>query len=384
MVSVEQICMHEGENPDDFFGAVAPPIFQNSLFIEPRESRQSTSSRYSYSRGGNPTVEVAERKIALLEHGEAARCFSSGMGAISATLLHFLNSGSHVVCARNVYGGTHSILDNIFGRMGVKTTYVDGVSTEDFERAIQPNTRIIYLESPGYCTFGILDLREIARMAKKLHITTIIDNTYSSPLFQNPLDFGIDVVLHSASKYLGGHSDLIGGVAIGKAEVIHAIGAMERNLLGNHMDPHTASLLTRGLRTLPLRMAKHHESALRIAQFLASHPAVDVVYHPGLPSHPHYELAQTQMSGYGCLVSFHLKNHKADMNRLVQSLKMFRKGPSWGGFESLIMPFSIEVADVKAMGIPDGLIRLSIGLENCDDLIDDLNTAFDVCGSSVE
>jgi cystathionine beta-lyase/cystathionine gamma-synthase len=369
----EDICMHGGEDRSLHYGAVVPPIYQNSLFVQ--DPAHPENSVYSYSRSSNPTVEVAEAKIAELEMAGAARCFSSGMGAISSSIMHHVGRNDHILAARGIYGPARMFLTEYLARFGIETTLVDGWQAEDFEKAARPNTKLVYLESPGYGVFRILDLAGIAQWANSRGLPTVIDNTYSTPLFQNPLQMGIQMVVHSASKYLGGHSDIVAGAMAGSVPAMQSVSAQERSLFGACMDPHQASLLTRGIRTLPFRMRQHQESALRIATYLEGHPKVAKVHYPWLPSHERHELARKQMSGCSGLLSFELANPHADLTGFKKKLKIFGYGPSWGGFESLIIDFSLTEEEGKQMGIPFGLIRLSTGLEHAESLLEELETA---------
>jgi len=371
-LSKEEICTHLGDDYDRFLGAIVPPIFQNSLF-----TRKTENHGYVYTKVANPTIEIAEKKIAALEEGEAALCFSSGMAAISAALMSLLEAGSHVICPLNAYTPTRIFLSEYMARFGVETTFVVGDTVEEFERAIRPNTKVIFLESPVSITFKLQDLAGVAALAKAKGIATVIDNTWATPLFQNPLKFGIDIVVHSASKYLGGHSDILGGVAVASRERIEAMNRNERGLFGAAMDPHQAWLLIRGLRTLPLRMKRHMESGIAVAKFLESHPMVEQVFYPALPSHPQYELGRKQMTGYSGLFSFLPKLRREQTGELVKRLRVFEEGPSWGGFESLINTPGLWMDEEtsRAHGIPPGLLRVSIGLEPPELLMEDLDRA---------
>lgn len=371
----EDICTHLGDDYDDFMGAIVPPIFQNSLF-----TRKRTDHGYNYTRVSNPTIEIAEKKIAALEGGQEARCFSSGMAAISAIIMSYIGQGSHIIAPKNIYGPTRYFIETYLNRFGVTTTFVSGEEVEDFERVIRPETSLIYLESPVSNVFDMQDLEGIAKLARAKGIATVVDNTWATPIFQNPLSLGIDVVVHSATKYMGGHSDIVAGVMVGKKELMESITHNERGLFGATMDPHQAWLLIRGLRTLPLRMKQHQASALEIARFLEAHDRVDRVLYPGLESHPQYELGKKQMKGYSGLMGFVPKGNGGDIVRFVKALKCFEEGPSWGGFESLINTpgLGIDEETSKEMGIPQGLVRISIGLENVDTLMEDLDRALNL------
>lgn len=372
MKSKEEICTHLADDYDRYLGAIVPPLFQTTLF-----TRKTKQHGYTYTRVSNPTIEIAEKKLAALEEGEEALLFSSGMGAISSALMSLLSQGSHVVLPLNVYGPTKTFIEKYMARFGVESTFVSGESLEEFEAAIKPNTKVIFLESPLSNTFMLQDLSGVAALAKTCGATTIIDNTWATPLFQNPLNFGIDLVVHSASKYLGGHSDILGGVIVGDKERIQKLRHEERGLLGAVMDPHQAWLLTRGLRTLPLRVKQHQENGLRVAKFLEEHPLVERVLYPGLPSHPQYELGRKQMSGYTGLLSFVPKCPRDKVYGIIKKLKFFEEGPSWGGFESLINSpgLWLDEETSRKHGIPPGLLRISIGLEPAESLMEDLDQA---------
>lgn len=368
--SKEDICAHLGDEYDRYLGAIVPPIFQNSLF-----TRKNVNHGYNYTRVSNPTIEIAEQKIAALEEGEAARCFASGMAAISTAIFYWLSKDSHVITVKSVYAPVRSFLEAYLKKFGVEVTFVDGESIEEFEKAIRPNTRLIYLESPSSNIFVMQDMEAVARLAKSHGIATVIDNTWATPLFQNPLKSGIDMVVHSATKYLGGHSDIIAGVLIGRKDRMDEITVNERGLFGGTMDPHQAWLLIRGLRTLPVRMKQHRENAMRVAEYLENHPGVERVIYPGLKSHSGYELGKRQMEGYSGLMSFILKGGTKNIKSFVDNLEYFQVGPSWGGFESLLTtPGSgIDEEASRRTGIPQGLIRISVGLENADTIISDLD-----------
>ncbi len=368
----EDICAHLGDDYDRYLGAIVPPIFQNSLF-----TRKTTDHGYVYTRVSNPTTEIAEQKIAALEEGQSAKCFSSGMGAISAAIMYWMSKDSHVVCIRSAYGPTREFLSSYLQSFGVDVTFVKSGSTSEIEQAIRPNTKLIFLESPSSHLFEMQDLQAVAALAKSHGIATIIDNTWATPLYQNPLKYGIDMVVHSASKYLGGHSDIIGGVLIGQADMMETIMHRERALFGSNMDPHQSWLLTRGLRTLPVRMRQHQESAMQVAAFLESHPLVERVLYPGLESHPQYELGKRQMTGYSGIMSFVPKGNDQAIMDMIHSLRYFELGPSWGGFESLINTPGVGINEEMSVmtGIPQGLVRISVGLEQPQSLMEDLDQA---------
>lgn len=382
LFSDEHICTHLGDDYDRFHGAVVPPIYQNSLFVfknfdQLTAAMKDEQGSYLYSRGTNPTIEIVEKKIAALEKGEKCKLFSSGMAAISSAILTFLQAGDHVLSISNIYGPTSKFF-TYFEKFGVSHTNTLSTDLVTIESLIRPNTKVIYLESPTTMTFKLVDLKAIATIAKQYGIKTIIDNTWATPLFQNPITLGIDVVVHSVSKYLGGHSDLVGGALITSKEIMDHLFYHEYQLLGGIMSPYEAWLLMRGLRTLPIRMRAHQESGLKIASFLENHPSVKKVHYPGLKSSPDYDLGKQQLKGYSGLMSFELVNNSFDSVRnVINHLKHFQIGVSWGGFESLVISpnYGYNTQQLINSGMDPGLIRISVGLENNDDLLKDLDTA---------
>ncbi len=373
---LETAFQHCGEEDLFPYGAVAPPIFQTSLFeTETLRERydHGGSQRYHYSRVSNPTLELAEQKLALLEGTERALCFSSGMGAISSAILTFLSAGDHVICVETVYPPTRELLANWLRNYSISVDFVSGEQLDEFERARKPNTRMVYLESPSSIYFRLQDLRAVAEWARQNGILTLCDNSWATPLYQNPHALGIDLVLHSASKYLAGHSDLVAGVVAGRAEHLEPI-AKTRELLGSTLEPFGAWLLIRGLRTLPLRMERAQRQGLAVAQWLAERPEVAKVNHPGLPSHPQHALALRQMRGYGSLFSFETHPITAEQAyAFTDALTLFRFGPSWGGYESLLLGWQQGEADEQDRA--RWLFRIYIGLEHPDDILNDLARA---------
>ncbi|MBQ5869814.1 MAG: aminotransferase class I/II-fold pyridoxal phosphate-dependent enzyme, partial [Lachnospiraceae bacterium] len=271
--TAQDICTHLGDEYAQFMGAIVPPIFQNSLFVKPTPKNGVPDSGFVYSRVSNPTMDIAERKIAALEGAEAAAVFSSGMGAISAAIMHFVKKDCHIVAPHTIYGPTRTFITKYLAeKFGVTHTFVHGVDPEEFRNAIRPETTLIYLESPSSLTLYMQDIEEVAKIAKEHGIGTVIDNTYATPLHQNPYKYGIDLICHTASKYMGGHSEIIAGVVAGSKENIEQIACNERELMGACMDPHQAWLLIRGLRTMPVRVKAHGESGLKVAKWLEQHP----------------------------------------------------------------------------------------------------------------
>jgi cystathionine beta-lyase len=381
-LSAESICTHLGDEYDRFHGAVVPPIYQNSLFVFEKfehltEAMKDEQNNYLYWRGKNPTVEIVEEKLAALEKGEKCKLFASGMAAISSAILTFLQSGDHVLSISNIYGPTTKFFTYL-EKFGVTHTNTLSGDLDVIESLLQPNTKMIYLESPTTMTFKLVDLKAIAALVKSRGIKTIIDNTWATPLFQNPIEFGIDIVVHSVSKYLGGHSDLVGGALITSKEIMEHIFYQEFQLLGGVMPPYEAWLLMRGLRTLPLRMKAHQESGLKVASFLEAHPAVKKVHYPGLESSPEYQLGKQQLKGYSGLMSFELKNSSYEAVRdFINRLEFFQIGVSWGGFESLVISpnYGYNTEQLIQSGMDPGIVRISVGLENVDELIEDLDRA---------
>lgn len=379
------ICSHLGDEYDRFCGAVVPPIFQNSLFVFEKfesliDALHKENEKYVYTRGINPTVEILEKKLAALEHGEACKCFSSGMAAISSAMSTFVGNGDHILFVNNIYGPALKYAGYL-QKFGIKHSITASGDIEDIKKEVLPETKVLYVESPGTMTFKILNLKVIADFAKSKGIITIIDNTWSTPMFQKPLDFGIDVSLHSCSKYIGGHSDVVGGAVISNRKIIKQIFDNEFLSNGGCPGPFEAWLLIRGLRTLPVRMEKHQESALRVAEFLEGHKNVEKVNYPGLKSNPGYELAKKQLKGFSGLMSFEIKSQKfEDIVKVINSCRVFKIAISWGGFESLIYSPNngSNMDDLKRLNMAPGLIRISVGLESVDSLIEDLNSALNM------
>ena len=376
------IVTHVGDEYAEFMGAIVPPIFQNSLFLKPTPYNGiPEDNEFVYTRVNNPTIDIAERKIAALECAEAAACFSSGMGAISAAIMHFVKKDCHIIAPHTIYGPTRTFITKYLAeKFGVTHTFVHGSDLEEIKAAIRPETTLIYLESPSSLVLYMQDIEEIAKIAKEHGIGTAIDNTYATPLHQNPYTYGIDLVCHTASKYMGGHSDIVAGVVAGSKEMIEQIAHEERELLGSCMDPHQAWLLIRGLRTMPVRVKAHGESGLKVAKWLEQQPCVKQVFYPGLDSHPQKELVDKYLKGgLNGLIGFVYDGTVEQAREFMYSLKMFQYGVSWGGFESLVAPGSVGLTDEEAaaIGMPANVIRIHVGLEDVDTLIADLAQAFE-------
>lgn len=360
-------------------GPVATPIYQTSTFevTDSQEQVHATETDRFYTRYGNPTHTVAENAIAELEGTDAALLFSSGMAAITTTILSLVKAGDHIVAQRDIYGGVTKFLSQWLPKLGIETTFVDTNDIEQHERAIRPNTKLIHIESPTNPIVKIVDLEKVATLAKRHGITTTIDATFSTPINCRPAEWGIDVVLHSGTKYLGGHADLICGVATGCRDLIKQIHHL-RTTLGCCMDPHAAFLLLRGLKTLAVRVQRHNENALRVAEFLSRHPKVTRVHYPMLDGSPYYAVAKKQMAGAGGVVSFEVDGTLQDACRVSEALNLFTLAPSLGGVDSLVsIPVLTSHAMIdpelrRKMGVTEQMIRLSVGIENADDLIADL------------
>jgi cystathionine beta-lyase/cystathionine gamma-synthase len=370
-------------------GPLATPIYQTSTF-EVTDNDQQVSAIPTdqfYTRYGNPTNTVAEAAIAELEGADGALLFASGMGAITSVIFALVKAGDHIVAQRDIYGGTTKFLSQWLPRLGVETTFVDTTRYEQYEGAVRPNTKLLYLESPTNPTLQIADLNKAAAVARKHRLISMIDSTLATPINQRPLEFGIDLVMHSGTKYFSGHCDLICGTVAGRRDLIDKIHAT-RTILGGTMDPHAAWLLLRGIKTLAVRVQRQNQSALRTAQFLAAHAKVRRVYYPFEQSHPQRALAVDQMRGGGGLLSFEVDGTALDARRLTESLHLFNLAPSLGGVESLVtLPVLTSHAMIlpeqrEKMGVTDQLVRLAVGIENVEDLIADLEQALDVISST--
>ncbi len=365
-------------------GPMATPIYQTSTFevTDNDEQLRATHTDHFYTRYGNPTNTVAEKTIAELEGVEAALTFASGMGAITTTTMALLKSGDHIVAQRDIYGGANKFLSQWLPKMGIETTFVDTTEYEQHERAIRPNTKLLYLESPTNPTLRVVDFKRVVALARQHRLLSMIDATFGTPINQHPAEFGIDLVMHSGTKYLAGHSDLICGVVAGRRELMEGIWET-RTTLGNCMDPHASWVLVRGLKTLAVRVARQNENAQRVAEFLAQHAKVSRVHYPFLKSHPQYSVARQQMSGGGGMVSFEVEGSAEDARRVSEAMRLFTLAPSLGSVESLVsIPVLTSHAMIPAeerarMGVPEQMIRLSVGIENADDLIADLERALE-------
>ena len=370
--------IHGGISEDPTTGAVSVPIYQTSTY---RQNGVGKPKHYEYSRSGNPTRFALEELIADLEGGVKGFAFASGLAGIHAVFSLF-QAGDHLLLGDDVYGGTFRLFDKVLTKNGLEYTIIDTSDLTQIENAIQPNTKALYLESPSNPLLKITDLEKSAEIAKKHHLLTIVDNTFATPYFQKPLDLGADIVLHSGTKYLGGHSDVVAGLVTTNNEELADSIAFYQNAIGGVLGPQDSWLLQRGIKTLGVRMEEHQKNAFRVAEFLANHPKVEKVYYPGLATHPNHTLAQAQMSGFSGMVSYTLKQDEEAIP-FVEALQLFILGESLGGVESLVeIPSVMTHASVpkekrEAAGIKDGLIRLSVGIEYGEDLLDDLTQAFE-------
>jgi cystathionine gamma-synthase len=366
-------------------GPVNVPIYQSSTFetTDNEEMLRVTGSDQYYSRYGNVTNSAAEKAVAELEGAESALLFSSGMTAITTTVLALLKTGDHIVSQRDIYGGTAKFFSSWLPKLGIETTFFEMGDYDQQARSIRPNTKLLYVESPTNPTGRIVDMKKVAALGKQTGVMTMIDSTFATPINQRPLEYGIDLVMHSGTKYLGGHADLLCGVIAGSHAIIDKVHET-RNTLGGVMDPHAAWLLLRGIKTLAVRMQRHNENALRIAQFLSQHPKVRRVHYPFVEGHPDRALAMEQMHGGGGVVSFEVEGTGDDARRLTEALNLFTLAVSLGGVESLVsIPvlsshMMISAEHRKKMGVTEQMIRLAVGIENADDLIADLEQALKI------
>ncbi len=378
--------IHAGEQRDPQTGAITTPIYQTSNFAftstqELLAYNRGEASAYIYTRYGNPTLKAVETKMAALENGDDAAVFASGMAAITTAILPLVEQGDHIVASRDIYGGTFNFLNTILPRFGITTSFVDATEIEVITEAIQSNTKLLFCESPTNPTLKLVDLVQLAKLGREHALPVIFDNTFATPINQHPARWGIEIIVHSATKYLGGHNDLMAGVVIGPTDYIQSVKELLK-IFGGVLDPHAAWLLLRGLKTLPLRVHRHNQTSLQVAKYLEDHDKVRHVYYPGLESHPQYSLAKTQMQGYGGVISFELKGDYAAASRFVDNMKTAFITPSLGGVETLITQpsttshYHLDSQERENAGISDELIRLSVGLEDVKDIVAGLDHAF--------
>ena len=383
--SPEMITSHYGEEYDKYYNAIVPPIFMNSLNVFDEiddyfNAKVHDKHTYVYGRVQNPTVRILEDKVAALEHGVAAFAFGSGMAAATTAVLSVVKTGDNIVCLRNAYGPLKNFVENYCPQhLGTTLTYVKGNEVSEFEQVITDNTSLVILESPSSVVFTLQDVEAVSQIAHAHGAKVYIDNSFCSPIFSNPLDMGADIVMHTASKYMGGHSDIIGGMlAVRDEELANAI-VTNRELFGGIIGPMEAWLILRGLRTLSVRVKAHEEVAMKVAEYLENHPKVAKVYYTGLKSHPQYDLVQKQQKGSTGLMTFEIKGSTEDAKKVVNSLRVFKIGVSWGGFESLAcMPhMRCDEQTCRWLGGGQNLIRIHCGLEGVDALIADLAQALE-------
>lgn len=375
----DTLAIHAGQEPDPTTGAIMTPIYLTSTYVQ---TGPGEHKGFEYSRSHNPTRYALQDCLAALEGGKYGAAFASGLAAMDC-LLHGLTAGDHVVCSDDLYGGSYRLFDKVFRQMGIEFSYVDMSQAANVREAIRPGkTKMVWIETPTNPTLKLVDLAEVAKIAREAGAISVCDNTFLSPYFQRPLAHGIDVVIHSMTKYLNGHSDVVGGCIVTSDEAIAEGIYFRQNAIGGVLGAMDSFLVLRGLKTLGVRMERHQANAEKVAAFLEAHPKVRKVTWPGLPSHPQHELAKRQMEGFGGMLSFEIEGGLPAADKFLRSLKVFALAESLGGVESLIehpaimTHASVPKENRDALGISDGLIRLSVGIENVEDLIGDLESAF--------
>lgn len=379
--------VHAGEEDQAPYDSLTRPIVQSSTYVfrdsaELLDFKEGRIARDEYGRYGNPTLRAAEAKIAALDEGEEALLFSSGMAAVTTTLLALLSPGAHIILTGECYRRTRQFCATLLARYGVETSLVAPGDIQKVAALLRPETKLILTESPTNPYLDVVDLEALTKLGRERRVKVIIDSTFATPFNQRPLEFGVDLVIHSATKYLAGHNDLMAGVVVGSSPLVSALRDLQ-GILGCVLDPHPAYLLLRGLKTLALRMARHNENGLALARFLETHPKVRKVYYPGLEGHPSYKIARDQMSGYGGVVSFEIEGDFGASNAFIDRLRIPRIAPSLGGVESLVENvalmsyYELGPEGWREMGIADALVRYSVGIEDTDDLIADLKQSLD-------
>ncbi len=369
--------IHAGQEPDPTTGAINVPIYQTSTYVQEEIGKHKG---YEYARTGNPTRTALEACLASLEGAKYGLCFGSGLAATN-NVMNLLSQGDHVIVADDVYGGTFRIFDKVFTRYGVTFSWVDARDVKNIEKAITPNTKLIWLETPTNPLLQIIDIKAITDLARSKKLKTVVDNTFASPYLQNPLALGADIVVHSATKYLGGHSDVVGGAILTSDEEAYERLKFHQNAVGSVPGPMDCYLVLRGVKTLAVRMEAHQKNAMAVAKFLENKPQIERIIYPGLTDHPQHDLAKKQMSGFGAMVTIVIKGGLENANKFASSTKLFALAESLGGVESLIChPVSMTHGSIpkdvrEARGIVDGLVRLSVGIEDQEDLIKDVEQA---------
>jgi len=371
-------CIHAGQEPEPVTGAVTIPIYQTSTYVQPKLGE---NKGYEYARTKNPTRSALEANLAALEKGKHGHCFASGMSATD-TVFRLLESGDHAVAGENMYGGSYRLFSKVYEKFGVNFTYVDTAKVDNVRNAIQPNTKILFLETPTNPMMTITDIAACAEVARAKGVMVVVDNTFCSPYLQRPIELGADIVVHSTTKFLNGHSDSVGGVVISNDdEVAERIGFLQ-NAVGAILSPFDSWLVLRGVKTLAVRMKRHEENGMVMANYLANHPKVKKVYYPGLADHPQHELAKTQMNGFGAMISFELGSLENAAN-FLNRVRLCSLGESLGGVETLISHpetmthASVPIETRTRLGITPGLVRISVGIEEIEDLIGDIENAFE-------
>ncbi|MFB2974544.1 cystathionine gamma-synthase [Aerosakkonema sp. BLCC-F183] len=377
MMEFETRAIHEGQAPDSVTGSVIVPIYMTSTY---EQEAIGQHKGYEYSRTGNPTRTALEKALASIESGKFGLAFASGVAA-TTTVLSLLKSGDNIIAGDDIYGGTYRLLEKVVKNWGLETTYASVDDLTSFEKAIQPHTKLIWIETPTNPLLKIVDIKILSEIARRHNLILVVDNTFASPYFQRPLELGADIVVHSTTKYLGGHSDIIGGGVVTSNEELYQQLKFYQNAIGAVPSPLDSYLVLRGIKTLAVRMREHEKNALFLAQFLENHPKVDRIYYPGLPSHPQFHLAKQQMYGFGGMISLELKGGFAAVEEFVARLKLFFLAESLGGVESLVCypakmtHGSIPEEERLRRGIKNNLVRLSVGIENQKDLQQDLENA---------
>jgi cystathionine beta-lyase/cystathionine gamma-synthase len=371
-------CIHAGQEPEPETGAVTVPIFQTSTYVQPELGRHKG---YEYARTKNPTRSAVEANLAALERGKHGFCFASGMSATD-TVFRLLSSGDHVIAGENMYGGSYRLFSKVLTRYGLEFDYVDTANIDAVRKAIRPNTKLVFLETPTNPMMTLTDIAACAEVAHAAGALVVVDNTFCSPYLQRPLELGADIVVHSTTKFLNGHSDSVGGVVIlNSDEIAEKIGFLQ-NAVGAILSPFDSWLVLRGTKTLAVRMKRHEENGMAMANYISNHPKVKKIYYPGLADHPQHALAKKQMNGFGSMISFELGSHE-NAKKFLDRVRLCSLAESLGGVETLISHpetmthASVPIEDRKRLGITPGLVRISVGIEDIEDLIADVENAFE-------
>ncbi len=381
---LDTLCIHAGQSPDPATGAIMTPVYLTSTYAQ---ASPGVHKGFEYSRTQNPTRFALQDCLAALEGGRHGLAFASGLAATDA-LLHLLDAGDHLVASDDVYGGSFRIFDKVFRRLGIELTQVDMTDPANVERALRPRTRMVWIETPTNPMLKVVDLQAVAKICRAHGALSVVDNTFATPFFQRPLSLGIDAVAHSTTKYLNGHSDVIGGAVVVDDDALAERIRFLQNAVGGVPSPMDSFLVLRGLKTLHVRMARHAENALALARFLEEHPQVERVTYPGLPSHPQHALARRQMSGFGGMLTFVIRGGLPAARAFLEAVRIFACAESLGGVESLIehpaimTHASVPKAAREALGIADGFIRVSAGIEAVEDLIEDLERGFEAASAA--